>query len=66
MSKQDNVDNLKAIKRILDVSPGSKISLVGHVDNSKIPEFRSQGGEARVQQEAAGPRWICRSGGRRK
>ena len=36
------------------VSPGSRISLVGHVDNSKIPEFRAQGGEDRVRQEALG------------
>jgi NitT/TauT family transport system substrate-binding protein len=36
MSNQDNLKNLEAIKRLLQVSPGSTILLRGHVDNSMV------------------------------
>jgi NitT/TauT family transport system substrate-binding protein len=52
MKDPENLKNLNAIKKILDVSPGSKIILVGHVDNSRIPELRKTGGQALVDKTA--------------
>jgi NitT/TauT family transport system substrate-binding protein len=52
ISNADNLRNLTNIKRILDVAPGSHIILIGHVDNSKIPQLREQGGEELVQKTA--------------
>src|SRR5262249_41563893 len=49
---KDNLANLNAIKRMLDVSPGSRVLLRGHVDNSNVPVFRKQGGEQLVQKMA--------------
>jgi NitT/TauT family transport system substrate-binding protein len=51
-SNQDNTKNLEAIKRLLQVSPGSTLLLRGHVDNSKIEDFRRQGGENLVRTAA--------------
>jgi NitT/TauT family transport system substrate-binding protein len=50
MNNKDNLNNLDAIKRLLQVSPGSTVLLRGHVDNSRVDEFRKQGGEALVRQ----------------
>ena len=52
MANQDNLKNLEAIKRLLQVSPGSVILLRGHVDNSLVDKFRQQGGDAYVRQMA--------------
>jgi NitT/TauT family transport system substrate-binding protein len=52
MNNKENMDSLDGIKRILDVSPGSRVNLVGHVDNSNIPNLRRQGGEDLVQKMA--------------
>jgi NitT/TauT family transport system substrate-binding protein len=52
MSNQDNIRSLEAIKRMLQVSPGSTMLLRGHVDNARIEDFRRQGGEAYVRQQA--------------
>jgi NitT/TauT family transport system substrate-binding protein len=52
MSNQENIRNLEAIKRMLQVSPGSTMLLRGHVDNARVDEFRKQGGEAYVRQQA--------------
>ncbi len=52
MSNQDNIRNLEAIRRMLQVSPGSTMLLRGHVDNARIEDFRRQGGEAYVRQQA--------------
>jgi NitT/TauT family transport system substrate-binding protein len=52
MTNAENLKNLNAIKKILDVSPGSHIVLVGHVDPLAIPDIRSKGGEPAVQQAA--------------
>jgi NitT/TauT family transport system substrate-binding protein len=49
---QDNVRSLEAIKRLLQVSPGSTLLLRGHVDNAKVAEFRKTGGEAYVRTQA--------------
>ena len=49
---QENLKNLEAIKRLLQVSPGSTLLLRGHVDNAQIEEFRKQGGEALVRTQA--------------
>jgi len=51
-SNQDNIKNLEAIKRLLQVSPGSTLLLRGHVDNAKVEDFRKQGGEAYVRTQA--------------
>src|SRR5579864_3102616 len=52
MTDQSNDKNLQAIKRLLQVSPGSTVLLRGHVDNSMVEEFRKRGGEAFVRQMA--------------
>ncbi|HVL68156.1 MAG TPA: phosphate ABC transporter substrate-binding/OmpA family protein [Vicinamibacterales bacterium] len=52
MNNQDNIRNLEAIRRMLQVSPGSTMLLRGHVDNAQVPVFRQQGGDAYVRQMA--------------
>ena len=52
MANQDNLKNLEAIKKLLQVSPGSTILLRGHVDNALVREFRKQGGEPTCAQQA--------------
>jgi NitT/TauT family transport system substrate-binding protein len=52
MSVPDNIKNLEAIKKLLQVSPGSTILLRGHVDNALVEEFRKKGGEAYVRTMA--------------
>jgi NitT/TauT family transport system substrate-binding protein len=52
MSVQDNIRNLEAIRKLLQVSPGSTILLRGHVDNARVDEFRKTGGEAYVRTQA--------------
>ncbi len=52
MTSQDNVKSLEDIKRLLQVSPGSTILLRGHVDDTYVPKFRKEGGEALVRQMA--------------
>jgi NitT/TauT family transport system substrate-binding protein len=49
---QENLRNLDAIKRLLQVSPGSTLLLRGHVDNALVDEFRRKGGEAFVRTQA--------------
>jgi NitT/TauT family transport system substrate-binding protein len=51
-ANQDNTRNLEAIKRLLQVSPGSTLLLRGHVDNARVDDFRRQGGEAYVRTQA--------------
>src|SRR5215218_10423597 len=51
-ANQDNLKNLDAIKRLLQVSPGSTLLLRGHVDNAKVDEFRKMGGDAYVRTQA--------------
>src|SRR5687767_9124280 len=48
----ENTTNLEAIKRLLQVSPGSTLLLRGHVDNARIDDFRKMGGEALVKSQA--------------
>jgi NitT/TauT family transport system substrate-binding protein len=52
MTNQENLKNLEDIKRLLQISPGSTILLRGHVDDSLVPQFRQQGGEAFVRKMA--------------
>jgi NitT/TauT family transport system substrate-binding protein len=52
VANQENLTNLEAIKRMLQVSPGSTMLLRGHVDNARIEDFRRQGGEAYVRTQA--------------
>ncbi len=52
MNNKENLQNLEAIKRLLQVSPGSTVLLRGHVDNSMVDEFRKRGGEAYVRTMA--------------
>jgi NitT/TauT family transport system substrate-binding protein len=47
-----NQEYLQTIKRFLQVSPGSTVLLRGHVDNARVAEFRTQGGEQLVQSMA--------------
>jgi NitT/TauT family transport system substrate-binding protein len=51
-SNQENMRNLEAIKRLVQVSPGSTLLLRGHVDNALVEDFRKRGGEAFVRQQA--------------
>jgi len=48
----ENMKNLEAVKKLLQVSPGSTILLRGHVDNALVAEFRKQGGETFVRTMA--------------
>ena len=52
ITNQDNLKSLGEIKQLLQVSPGSKIVLRGHVDGSKVEEFRKMGGEPFLRQRA--------------
>ncbi len=52
MANQENVKNLEAIKRLVQVSPGSTLLLRGHVDNAMVDDFRRKGGEALVRTMA--------------
>ena len=52
LANADNIRNLEAIKRMLQVSPGSTLLLRGHVDNARVEDFRRQGGEAYVRTQA--------------
>ena len=51
-ANQENLRNLDAIRRLLQVSPGSTVLLRGHVDNARVEEFRRVGGEAYVRTQA--------------
>jgi len=50
--KKDNEANLAAIKKLLQMSPGSTVLLRGHVDDSMVAEFRKMGGDSMVQKKA--------------
>jgi NitT/TauT family transport system substrate-binding protein len=52
LSNQENLRNLEAIKRLVQVSPGSTLLLRGHVDNARLAEIKKQGGEALVRTYA--------------
>jgi NitT/TauT family transport system substrate-binding protein len=52
LGNEENKKNLEVIKQMLTVSPGSTVLLRGHVDRSKIEEFRKMGGEAYVRTMA--------------
>lgn len=49
MTQAVNDDYLATVKKMLDVSPGSIVLLRGHVDDSLVGQFRSQGGESLVK-----------------
>ena len=51
-ANQENIRNLDAIKRLLQVSPGSTLLLRGHVDNARVDDFRKMGGDALVKSQA--------------
>jgi NitT/TauT family transport system substrate-binding protein len=51
-SNQENIKNLEAIKRLVQVSPGSTLLLRGHVDNARLQEIKKQGGDALVRTYA--------------
>ena len=52
MANQGNIQNLEAIKKMLQVSPGSTMLLRGHVDDAQVAVFRAKGGDAYVRQMA--------------
>jgi NitT/TauT family transport system substrate-binding protein len=47
-----NQQYLDTIKNFLQISPGSIVMLRGHVDNTRVPEFQQQGGQALVRTMA--------------
>jgi len=52
MTKQENLENLGALRRMLQVSPGSTILLRGHVDPSNKQKFIELGGQSYLQKKA--------------
>jgi NitT/TauT family transport system substrate-binding protein len=52
LNSQENLQHLDVIKKLLQVSPGSLVLLRGHVDHSKVEEFRKTGGETYVRTMA--------------
>lgn len=52
MQNAQNLDDLKYMATMLNISPGSTLLLRGHVDNSRVPEFQQQGGPQLVQRMA--------------
>lgn len=52
LNNPSNQSSLDDIRRLLQVSPGSTILLRGHVDRSRVEEFRKQGGESYVRTMA--------------
>jgi NitT/TauT family transport system substrate-binding protein len=51
MTRQENLENLGALRRMLQVSPGSTILLRGHVDPSNKQRFLEQGGQSYLQKK---------------
>lgn len=51
-SKPENMKMLADIKKLLQVSPGSTLLMRGHVDPGRVADFRKQGGEELVRQQA--------------
>ena len=47
-----NLEDLKYMANMLNISPGSTLLLRGHVDNARVEEFRQQGGPELVQRMA--------------
>ncbi|MCU0724833.1 MAG: phosphate ABC transporter substrate-binding/OmpA family protein [Planctomycetes bacterium] len=45
-------EKLSTIRKMLQISPGSIVLLRGHVDNSKVEDFRRQGGDGYVRKQA--------------
>lgn len=52
MTQPINDEYLATVKKMLQVSPGSIVLLRGHVDDSLVEQFRSQGGEKLVKTMA--------------
>jgi len=52
MTSAKNLEDLKYMATMLQISPGSTLLLRGHVDNSRVPEFQKQGGPQLVQRMA--------------
>ena len=52
MQQTNNDEYLATVKKMLQVSPGSMVLLRGHVDDSRVVEFRAQGGESLVKTMA--------------
>ena len=52
LQNQENIKSLSALRQMLQISPGSTLLLRGHVDSSRVEEFRKQGGEPYARQMA--------------
>jgi NitT/TauT family transport system substrate-binding protein len=52
LNNEANLKSIADLRQLLQVSPGSTILLRGHVDNSRVEEFRKQGGEPFLRQMA--------------
>jgi NitT/TauT family transport system substrate-binding protein len=48
----ENLKGLSALRQMLQVSPGSTITLRGHVDNSNVETFRKAGNEQQMAMRA--------------
>jgi NitT/TauT family transport system substrate-binding protein len=47
-----NEANLQTIRKLLQISPGSTVLLRGHVDDTRVQEFRKLGGDPLVRKMA--------------
>lgn len=52
MKNEENLKSLSTLKKMLQVSPGSSILLRGHVDNSKVEDFKRSGNEPQMALRA--------------
>ena len=48
----ENLKSLTELKKMLQISPGSTITLRGHVDNSRVEDFRRAGNEQAMAMRA--------------
>lgn len=52
MTSEKNLEDLKYMATMLQISPGSTLLLRGHVDDARVAEFQRQGGPQLVQKMA--------------
>ncbi len=61
LSKQSNLDNLDAIKRIMDISPGSRIMLIGYVDPTNTADERKKLSPAKLAETNAAAKELSKN-----
>lgn len=52
LKQTENFQMLSDVRQLLTISPGSTVLLRGHVDDTLVPQFRSQGGDSFVRSMA--------------